>query len=186
MHEEPALDMRLLYGAMVDRAPVAIFVHAADRILFINQTGVVLLGAADRSEIIGRSRFDFLHPDDLDHSIARVTQMAAGAVVPRIEQRYRRVDGTYVYGEAEAIGLEHQGRKVFIVFVRDVTQRRARMDELRRARAAMELAPDPIFLIDRETLAYADVNAAACQMLGNLCTAPALSSTIRLVAETYV
>lgn len=166
MHEEPPLDMQLLYGAMVDRAPVAIFIHSGDRIRFINQTGVALLGGVHRSEIIGRNRFDFLHPDDVDLSIARVTQMAAGAHVPRIEQRYRRVDGTYVYGEAEAIGLEHQGRKVFIVFVRDVTQRRARMDELRRARAAMELAPDPIFLIDRETLAYVDVNAAACEMLG--------------------
>ena len=166
MHEEPPLDMQLLYGAMVDRAPLAIFVHSGDRILFINQTGIALLGAAHRSEIVGRSRFDFLHPDDVDLSIARVTQMAEGALVPRVEQRYRRLDGTYVQGEAEAVGLEHQGRKVFIVFVRDVTRRRARMDELRRARAAMELAPDPIFLIDRETLAYADVNTAACQMLG--------------------
>lgn len=166
MHDDPPLDMRVLYGAMVDRAPVAIFIHADDRILFINQTGVALLGARDRSEIIGRNRFDFLHPDDRDLSMSRVAQMVAGAAVPRIEQRYLRVDGTFVYGEAEAVGLDHQGRKVIIVFVRDVTQRRARMDELRRARAAMELAPDPIFLIDRETLAYADVNAAACQMLG--------------------
>jgi diguanylate cyclase (GGDEF)-like protein/PAS domain S-box-containing protein len=166
MHEDSPLDMRLLYGAMVDRAPVAIFVHAEDRILFINQTGVGLLGAADRGEIIGRNRFDFLHPDDRDLSVARVAQMAAGVAVPRIEQRYRRLDGSYVYGEAEAVALDHLGRKVIIVFVRDVTQRRARMDELRRARAAMELAPDPIFLIDRETLAYADVNAAACKMLG--------------------
>ncbi len=158
--------MQQLYGAMVDRAPVAIFVHSGDRIIFINQTGVALLGAAHRGEILGRNRFEFLHPDDVDLSVARVTKMAAGGLVPRIEQRYRRLDGTYVYGEAEAIGLEHQGRKVFIVFVRDVTVRRARMEELRRARAAMELAPDPIFLIDRETLAYTDVNAAACQMLG--------------------
>jgi diguanylate cyclase (GGDEF)-like protein/PAS domain S-box-containing protein len=163
---ESSLDMRDLYGAMIDRAPVAIFVHSDDRILFINQTGVRLLGARDRAEILGRSRFEFLHPEDRALSRERVALMHTGTVVPRIEQRYLRVDGTDVYGEAEAVAIDHQGRKVFIVFIRDVTERRARMDELRRARAAMELAPDPIFLTDRETLLYADVNAAACQLLG--------------------
>lgn len=159
-------DPSRFYGAMVENAPVGIFAHADDRIIFVNPAAIAMFGATSASGIIGRSRYDLIHPSEHASSRDRVDAMLKGDVVPRVEQRFMRLDGTDFYGETAAAGIDLGNRRGVVVFVRDVTERRASMDQLRRARAAVDLAPDPIFLVDRETLAYVDVNAAACRMLG--------------------
>ncbi len=164
--DDSPFDPSLLYGAMVENSPVAIFVHSDDRMVFVNPAAVAMLGARDAAEIVGRSRFDFIHPADRESSRQRVAQMAKGVSVPRVEQRYLRLDGSEIYAEAAAAPIELGHRCAYVAFVRDVTERRIYMDQLRRARAAIDLAPDPIFIVDRETLAYVDVNAATCKMLG--------------------
>ena len=153
-------DPSRFYGAMVENAPVGIFAHADDRIIFVNPAAIAIFGATSASGIIGRSRYDLIHPSEHASSRDRVDAMLKGDVVPRVEQRFMRLDGTDFYGETAAAGIDLGNRRGVVVFVRDVTERRASMDQLRRARAAVDLAPDPIFLVDRETLAYIDVNAA--------------------------
>ncbi len=46
------------------------------------------------------------------------------------------------------------------------TELRASEDSLRQFRAAMETSPDAIFLVDRASMLYVDVNDTACTMLG--------------------
>jgi diguanylate cyclase (GGDEF)-like protein/PAS domain S-box-containing protein len=50
--------------------------------------------------------------------------------------------------------------------VRDITERRAAEEELRRFRLAMDSSADMIVLIDRATMRFVDVNATACRLLG--------------------
>lgn len=152
---------------MVELAPVAAFVHADDRIVFANPAGARLLGTASARDLIGRHRLDFIHPEDRAASAGRVSRMLAGVPQPRVEQRFLRADGAEVIGEVDAVGIDHGGRRAVLLFVRDITAQRGTMEQLRRARAAMDLAPDPIFLIDPVTLRYVDVNSAACRLLGH-------------------
>lgn len=159
-------DPSRLYGAMVENAPVGIFVHADDRIVFVNPAAVAIFGVSSASAIVGRSPFDFIHASEHELSRERVESMRRGGSVPRTEQRFLRVDGKDFYAETAAAGIDCGSRRGVVVFIRDVTERHTQMAELRRARAAVDLAPDPIFLVDRETLAYVDVNAATCRMLG--------------------
>ena len=49
---------------------------------------------------------------------------------------------------------------------RDITERRQREEELRRFRAAMEATEDSIYLTDRDSMRFLDVNAGACAALG--------------------
>ncbi|HET7198725.1 MAG TPA: PAS domain S-box protein, partial [Burkholderiales bacterium] len=49
---------------------------------------------------------------------------------------------------------------------RDVTRQRLDEEELRRFRAAMDMSLDAIYLTDRGTLRFVDVNAAACRGVG--------------------
>jgi diguanylate cyclase (GGDEF)-like protein/PAS domain S-box-containing protein len=49
---------------------------------------------------------------------------------------------------------------------REITRQKRAEEDLVRFRVAMELSRDGIFLIDRHTMRYVDVNATACRMFG--------------------
>jgi len=72
---------------------------------------------------------------------------------------YIRADGEPVFDE--------QGRFAgYRGTSRDITQQRRGEEELRRFRAAMDMSLDAIYLTDRATLRFVDVNAMGCKSLG--------------------
>jgi diguanylate cyclase (GGDEF)-like protein/PAS domain S-box-containing protein len=159
-------DSEARYRDLVERSPDAIYIHANDRIVYLNRAALDQLGASSPDQVVGRSRFDLVHPDDHAQSIARVRDVYSGQTAPRVHQRYVRLDGSVMHGEVVAMPISYQGEPAVLVFVRDVTERLRAQEALERARAAMDTAPDAIFLVDRDTLRYVDVNAAVCRMLG--------------------
>lgn len=160
------LESEARYRELVEATPDGIYIHADDRIVYANRAALDQLGATSADQIVGRSREDFVHPDDRAESRTRVREIYAGVRLPRINQRYLRLDGSVVHGETVATLMTYRGRPAVLVFVRDVTDAQRTHEMLSRTRAAMDTAPDAIFLVDRETLGYVDVNAAACRMLG--------------------
>lgn len=51
--------------------------------------------------------------------------------------------------------------------MRDITEKKRLEEECRRFRAAMDASPDPIVLIDRETLRFIDMNESAIKVIGH-------------------
>lgn len=51
------------YRLMFETAPEPIAIHSEGRLVAVNDAAVRLAAAKDASEIIGRSIFDFIHPD---------------------------------------------------------------------------------------------------------------------------
>ncbi len=160
------LESEARYRELVESTPDGIYIHSDDRIVYVNRAALDQLGATSAEHVVGRSRLDFIHPDDRAESRSRVDDIYGGLRTPRINQRYLRLDGSVFYGETVATLITYLGEPAVLVFVRDVTDRQRVQEMLNRTRAAMDTAPDPIFLVDRETLRYVDVNAAACRMLG--------------------
>jgi len=99
----------------------------------------------DPEELIGRSAFSFLHPDDIEPAQVRSDALFSGE--PRApgdgrEYRARRKDGTFVWLEGlSALSRDEASGLVDVVTqLRDVTERRAFEDELRRERAEAQAA----------------------------------------------
>jgi len=99
----------------------------------------------EAEEMIGKSAFDFLHPEDLEQAQARSEALFKGE--PRASgdgREYRAVtkDGEVVWLEGmSALSRNEAGALVDIVsHLRDVTERRAFEDELRRKRTEAEAA----------------------------------------------
>lgn len=64
------------------------------RITAVNPAWTEILGWHEH-ELVGVSLFDFIHPDDLDHTIQAVKDLAEGESHDRFDNRYRHRDGSY-------------------------------------------------------------------------------------------
>jgi PAS domain S-box-containing protein len=63
-------------------------------IVAVNPAWTALFGWSG-DELVERSFMDLIHPDDVGSTVSAVSDLAAGSVIPRFENRYRAKDGTY-------------------------------------------------------------------------------------------
>ncbi len=87
-------------------------------------------------ELKGRLFLDFVHPDDLDATLAAISSLSDQQEVLSFENRYRCKDGSYRWIEWRS---KPQGSTIYAV-ARDVTDRRNIEDALRLSREQFELA----------------------------------------------
>jgi PAS domain S-box-containing protein len=123
------------YRALVQVSPNAIFINRDDRITFINQNGLEMLGASNPDQILGRSPLDFFHPDY--HEVIKerirslqVEKKPAGV----IEEKIVRLDGEIRDVDVTAAPFEYQGAAAIQVIMRDITERKRAERELRLSR----------------------------------------------------
>lgn len=128
------------YRQLVEVSPDAIFINRGDRILFINREGLELLGAMSPDQILGRSPFDFIHPDSQEQARDRIRQLMEGLdQVPLVEEKFVRVDGSIVDVEVTAARYLDQQEPAIQVVLRDITQRKRLQEQLRRTERVAEL-----------------------------------------------
>ena len=89
-------------------------------------------------EMIGRPTTDFVHPDDLEKTIAEVERLSAGARTDGFESRYVRKDGEarwFLWRAQEILGDD-----LIYASARDITELKRGEEALRDAREAAERA----------------------------------------------
>ncbi|MBI4002874.1 MAG: PAS domain S-box protein, partial [Nitrospira defluvii] len=112
------------YRSLVELSPSAVFVNCDGRMVFANQACATLLGAQTAAQLIGRRVFDFVHPESQPVIKERMTTMASThKAVPRIEERFCRLDGSMITVEVTAAPVAFEGTPAFLVIANDVTAR---------------------------------------------------------------
>src|SRR5436190_10152895 len=168
------------YRRLVESSPEAVAVHRQGTLLYVNPAGAALVGAAGPEDLLGRSIFDFVHPDYRAVVAQRVRQVQAeSSPAAVIQERFLRLDGHPVDVEVVAIPIAYAGDAASLVVIRDVTART-------EAEAAVAESRDQLDVILRGVadgitaqapdgrLVYA--NDAAARLLG-FASAQALLST---------
>jgi PAS domain S-box-containing protein len=161
MPESPLLDVALFQAAIHTAREAVFWVDGEGRFVYVNEQASRWLGYS-RDELLGD-----LHIWDVDVSVsadawpALWNQTLSEALT---ETFYRRKEGGLVPVEVSVRDLDARGRRFRVKFVRDITDRRAVTDALRRTQAAVDKAGEAIFWIRSDgSIAY--VNDRACELL---------------------
>jgi diguanylate cyclase (GGDEF)-like protein/PAS domain S-box-containing protein len=148
---------------------------SADLMLLIDPASLRYVDVNDAAcRALGYSRQELLTmgpPDIFSTSreeLARLYErMIAGELsAPTVKGQYRRKDGSQLPVEAYPRAVRSGEGHVIVSIARDVSERLASEETLRRFRLAMDNSADMIVLIDRTTMRFVDVNETSCKLLG--------------------
>jgi PAS domain S-box-containing protein len=119
-----------------------------------------------QEEMLARPWADFVHPDDLQATIAVASQLFAGATVVHFENRYFHKDGSVRWLQWTAAPPK-DGQQVVYAAARDITERKL-ADELRAQNANLELLDELLIaLVDSGDLpdVFARISSVAKRVL---------------------
>jgi len=140
--EEALRESETKYRTLVETALDIVLIHDSEKILYINPTGVNLLGASSPDEILGRNFLEIVHPDFRDRIRENVELDLLGEPSPTTQLQLLRLDGTTFWVEGKGVMTSIAGTPVVQVIMRDITGRRRAEDALRESRAALEKAQE--------------------------------------------
>ncbi|MGE7761566.1 PAS domain-containing sensor histidine kinase [Peribacillus sp. NPDC097895] len=113
------------YRSLVEVSPEAIFVHRNGIIEYMNPMGAKMLGMDSVEDIIGKSVFQFVHPDSRESVKKRIEIMRdEHKAVDLLEQKFIRLDGQVFCGETLGLPINYNGYPAIQVFCRDITERK--------------------------------------------------------------
>ncbi|MEI6721333.1 MAG: PAS domain S-box protein [Betaproteobacteria bacterium] len=123
------------YRTIVEWSPVPARIHRDGVVIYVNPAAVRLFGAASAEELVGKSKFDQLHPDSLalaQERIARTTDAHFDA--PPVVLKYVRKDGKVIHTEVQGRTISYGGQLAVLASIHDITSR----TEAEAVRASLE------------------------------------------------
>ena len=114
----------------MELSPDGIIVHDLEKYTFVNNAAARILGAKNPEELIGRRVLDFIHPEYMDIAKQRLREEKDGKMLPFIEEKMLKIDGTSVDVEVAAFPATHMGAIEVHAIVRDITERKHAQEEL--------------------------------------------------------
>jgi PAS domain S-box-containing protein len=113
------------YRRLVELSPDVIAILSQERIVFVNPAMLRLHAAKSEADLIEKSIFDFIDPDD--HEIAKkcIGESARGENLGLfVEIKFLRFDGSTVDVEVAGVPYEAGGLQYTQIIARDITQRK--------------------------------------------------------------
>ncbi|MBU8918645.1 PAS domain S-box protein [Bacillus sp. FJAT-29953] len=109
---------------MIENSPDTVLIAKNDKILFINETGVSLLGASSSEEIIHTSIMKYIHSNYRNKAKRRIKKVFNGETTDFTEYKIKRFDGTLLDVEIKGIPTFFQSQSAQHLIVRDITERK--------------------------------------------------------------
>ena len=170
-HLEHLEEKESLYYSLLELLPEPVlFTDLQGRLVYINAAGVALVGASSPEDLIGRSIWPHVHPDDLDQMRDRARRLVHDGTVEEAEIRFLRGDQTVIHVEAHSVATRYEGRPAVLITARDITERRLAAAAIHDSRETLarifQLSPTAIALLRGSDGQLLDVNAAWTELTG--------------------
>src|SRR5579863_2680541 len=113
------------YRDLVEALPDAIFVVSEERFLFVNPSGVRMLGARKPEQIVGKRLCEIVHSNSLESVRSRIRDChQKGVPAPPMEHVLIALDGSFVDVESAAIPILWKGSPGIEAIARDIGERK--------------------------------------------------------------
>lgn len=113
-----------LYRDIVELSPDAVCIHSKGEIIFANSAAIKMAGVKEKNELLGKSIYDFIHPDSYNKVAERVKLLTAGNYVEMIEEKFLKTDGSAFEVEVVAAPVVFNNKKAIQVVIRDITEKK--------------------------------------------------------------
>ena len=158
------------FRTLVESSPDAIFVQSGGRIAYCNAAMVRLVGASGPNELLGKPCFKIIPPLNKAVRERILRQKEAGATAPLREMEYLHRDGSRVWVETTAVAIRFLGQDSHLVFIRDITGRKAAETALReneaKYRTLYESSRDALMTLFPPDWRFTAGNPATIEMFG--------------------
>ena len=138
-----------------EETPVGIAITTKDGVITRANRAMCRMGEWDAEEFTGHSYLDFVHPDDIQASAARVQSLFAGENHSfTVQRRYLKKNGGFFWGQTTvAVVKDPQGNVVLMMaIVEDITDRTRIQEALRASeekyKTLVETSPDGVVMAD--------------------------------------
>lgn len=141
------------YRHIVEMYPDLIFVNRGGKIDYINPAGLRLLGAERAEQVLGRSPFEFFHPDDHPEIQRRINRLLERPCsVPTVQLRLVTLNGETL--EIESTGASYQSRDQLVIQVvcRNISEQTRTANLLREQAALLDTTRDAIIVRDLDQI----------------------------------
>lgn len=133
------------YRDLMDNSPEGITIYVDGKIAYINREAMNVMRAKDKSELIGRTLFEFIHPDNAALIIERMKFVALtplNVALPAVEEKYIRLDGTEVYVEIKVMPIIFDGMPAVQISGHDISEKKKAREELEKNRRELKTIYD--------------------------------------------
>lgn len=121
------------YRTLVEHSSDSIMIHRDGVIVFANRTAMELTGYGT-GELIGNSVLNFVSPEFEALVLRNMTNRISGKDVPSIYNiEMLRKDGNTIPVEVNVSGLEFDGERAWMFFIRDLSDRQVLEEQLKQA-----------------------------------------------------
>lgn len=128
------------YRTLVEHAPFAIFINRDNRIEYANPATLELFGAGSTADLVGKSPYDFFHPEYHPLMTERINRLLSGGSVPLIEARVVQLDGTLRFVEIVASAFVDRYGVAIQVMLHDISRRKENEKEIQAILERLSLA----------------------------------------------
>lgn len=146
-------DVEEKYQKLVTLSPDAIFIQSEGNFVFSNQAGVDLLGAKSNRDIIGRSIFDFIHPDY--HKIVQKRiqfSQEQDIVNDMLEEKFIDINGNVVDVEVLTAPFKFMNKPATQMYVRNISSRKRAEEHIKVQNIQLKK-----YIARNQRLKYADL-----------------------------
>lgn len=151
--EEALTESEERYRTAIEHSNDAVAIIQGEKNQYVNKRFMEIFGYDNPKDLIGKPIFIIVHPDDLEKVVAINQRRQRGEPVPpRYEFQGITRDGKTIYVEVSAANTFYRGTPVYLVYFRDITERKgaeeALQNERNRFRTLSENAPFGIMMFD--------------------------------------
>ncbi|MCX8110709.1 MAG: PAS domain-containing sensor histidine kinase, partial [Syntrophorhabdaceae bacterium] len=127
------------YRIAIEHSNDGVAIIHGEIIQYVNKRYVEMFEYNSQDEIIGKPIFIIVHPDDLDMVKNMNLRRRSGEDIPaRYEFKGITKTGKIIYIEVSAASITYRGELVYLVYLRDVTERKLAHDALIKSHKELE------------------------------------------------